>query len=86
MATTNLTPKEKSIIVAIHKKSGQMSPYEIMKETRFSYATVRKYLRLLLRKKILIKRISGKPLKKQKGKRGKIARYSLNYNKIHGKK
>ncbi len=83
--TTNLTSKEKSIIVIIHKKGGQMSPYEIMKKTDFSYPTVRKYLRILLRKKILIKRTSNKPLKKQKGKRGKLARYSLNYDKIYGK-
>ncbi len=48
-----LSSKEREIIRILHKKGGFMSTHEISKETGFSYVTVRKYLKELVKKGIL---------------------------------
>ena len=49
-----LNAKAREIIRVIHKKGGAMTPNEIAKETGFSYVTVTKYLKELLKKGVLI--------------------------------
>jgi len=49
-----LNAKEREIIRIIHKKGGALTPHEIAKETGFSYITVTKYIKGLLKKGVLI--------------------------------
>ena len=48
-----LNAKEREIIRILHKKGGFMSPHEIAEETGFSYITVTKYLKGLLKKEVI---------------------------------
>jgi len=49
-----LNGKMREIIRILHKHSGVMSEHEISKETGFSYVTVRKYLKELVKKGLVM--------------------------------
>lgn len=49
-----LNAKMREIIRVLHKKGGSMSEHEIAKETGFSYITVRKWLRDLVKKGLIL--------------------------------
>ena len=51
---TTLKDKEKTILEYIHKQGGAVTPNEISVNTGISYITVLKYLRKLVKEKILI--------------------------------
>lgn len=49
-----LNSKMREIIRILHKKGGAMSPNQIAEETGFSYVTVTKYLKELLKRGVII--------------------------------
>ena len=51
-----LNAKQREILRVLHRNGGAMSTLEIAKETGFSYKTVTKYLTLLEKMNILIRR------------------------------
>lgn len=51
--TKELNSKMRDILMVIHKKGGSMSAHEIAKETGMSYITVRKYLKIFVKKGVL---------------------------------
>ena len=49
-----LNPKMREIVRILHKSGGAMTEHEIARETGFSYVTVRKWLRDLVKKGLII--------------------------------
>lgn len=52
--TKQLNAKMREIIRIIHKKGGHLTAHEIAEETGFSYITVRKYLKELVKKEVIL--------------------------------
>ena len=48
-----LNSKMREIVRILHKKGGAMSPNEIAEKTGFSYVTVQKYLKTLLKEGVI---------------------------------
>lgn len=68
----------KNIIRILHKEFGAMSANELSEKTGISYATIRKYLKELKKKKI-IKLLKRNRLKKKYSGRSETKRYSIDY-------
>ena len=84
-----VNPIMAEIIRKLHENGGYMSANEIANKTGYSGATVRKYLEILEKKTVILEPTSSGMIKalvnrkkQEKGKRGRIKRYILNYELI----
>jgi len=49
-----LNAKEREIIRILHKKGGALTGHQIAEDTGFSYVTVRKYLKELVKRGVIL--------------------------------